>query len=102
MFEEHVQVVSLNMMGVLYEQMKISSSYVFTKFQEKHLKQLLVNYSGKVLMCGKMPPMKEVERYNRLAIKVIELYRVFYFGEQISELEQLIEAEYLGMKIVKY
>ena len=68
-FQEHMQVLSMNMMGALYEQMNISSAYIFSKFQEKHLKQLLSNYSEKVLMSGKMPPISSVNTYNNYAEK---------------------------------
>lgn len=68
-------------MGIMYEFMEITSSYIFSKFSEKSLKQLFEAYSTKVLLNGRMPPLEALKEYNKFVRRVINLYRVFYFGE---------------------
>lgn len=66
------------------------------------MKELFEGYSRKVLLNGRMPPIKQVEKYNKHLEKIIGLYKLFYYGEEISKLEQFIESQYLNLKLVKH
>lgn len=65
----------------------MDSSYIISIFGEDYFKEMIDEYVGKVLVCGKAPnDEKMVEIHN----EVLELYRAFYFGEKISPLEREI------------
>lgn len=80
----------------------LSSSYFIGRFAEKHLKALLDEYAGKVLLCGRTPRLDRMAQYRELRARAVEWYRVFFFGEEPTELEREIEAKYLTEKQQKF
>ena len=65
---------------------KINSAFIMSNFCEDYFKQMMDEYVGKVLVCGKAP--KDKKKYLEAENKVKELYRIFYFGEKRSYLER--------------
>lgn len=75
---------------------KINSAFIISNFSEDHFKQMLDEYVGKVLVCGKAPADGEAQQ--RVEEKAKELYWTFYFGEKRSPLERELEQAYLSAK----
>ena len=86
----------------MYELSQITTPYILSKFNEKHLKLLISSYVSKVLVSGRMPPINRLKEYRDKEEEVIRLYRVFFFGEELSRVDQLAEAEYLTTKQQKF
>lgn len=57
---------------------KINSAFIISNFSEDHFKEMLDEYVGKVLVCGKTP--KDPEAQARVENKAQELFKMFYFG----------------------
>jgi hypothetical protein len=55
-----------------------------------------------VLICGRTPPLASLPKYQQIRDKVVELYRVFFFGEQITQFEREVELKYLMDKQIKF
>lgn len=97
-----IETIPESVMAMHYEKMEITSAYTFSKFGEKAMRELFESYEQKVLLNGRMPPMGEVEKYNHFLERIIGLYRIFYYGQELSPLEQFIESQYLSLKLNKY
>lgn len=63
---------------------------------------MMDEYTKKVLINGSMPPLLEFDNYKTIKTKIINLYRTFFFGDELSELEKELEFRYLGLKQNKY
>ena len=54
------------------------------------------------MICGSTVPQDKHEAYWNQREKIVQMYRVFFFGEQLSQLEREIELQYLVEKQAKY
>jgi hypothetical protein len=79
---------------------RINSAFVISNFCEDHFKEMLDEYVGKVLVCGKAA--QEEEAQQAVEDQVMDLYWAFYFGEKRSPLERELEQAYLSSKQFKF
>jgi len=49
-----------------------------------------------------MPNMSEYQKYREIKEKVLKFYRLFFYGEIITPLENEIESSYLEEKLKKW
>jgi hypothetical protein len=58
---------------------------------------------GKLGVTGRdTPKMKDLRRDEEIRIKIYELFRLFFFGEEHTMMERVIETNYLEKKLDKY
>lgn len=80
----------------------IDTKYIMSICCEPYFKPMLDQYLSKVLVNGMVVPMKDLETYQKIKLKVVNLYKVFFFGDPISLYEREIEKKYLAMKQDKW
>ena len=84
-----------------FERGLINTQYMMSCNLEKHFKPFLDTVLDKVVMNGDVVPMKDSKKDEKLKSKAKSLYRRFFYGDDVSALELVIEKSYLGSKQVK-
>ena len=59
-------------------------------------------YASKVLISGGVVPMHLYKEHEKIREKVINLYKIFFFGEELTEFEKEIEFRYMALKQAKF
>lgn len=80
----------------------VDTKYIMSICCEPYFKPMLDQYLSKVLVNGMTVPMKDFDAYQKIKIKVLNLYKIFFFGDPISLYEREIEKKYLAMKQEKW
>ena len=93
--------MDINSMGRMSDMEQICPQFVMSAYLEEDFKPFLDEVMKKTVLNGDQVPMEmaKTEKSNRN--KLISLYRTFFFGESISDLEYGIERDYIGEKIEK-
>eukprot|EP01017_Pseudomicrothorax_dubius_P041819 TRINITY_DN6744_c0_g1_i2.p1 TRINITY_DN6744_c0_g1~~TRINITY_DN6744_c0_g1_i2.p1 ORF type:complete len:580 (-),score=146.87 TRINITY_DN6744_c0_g1_i2:150-1889(-) len=86
----------------MHEVGEIDTAYLISILCEDHFKPLIDALLSKVLVSGAMPPLERRSEHEALRQEVIRLYRVFFFGDEVTELERDLEYKYLYSKQEKY
>lgn len=76
----------------------IDTAYWISIFFEDYEKNMLDGMTDKLIICGRVPALDDMDNYNKLAEKVNGLIKTFYMGEELSPYEREIERMYLILK----
>lgn len=95
------ELLSVDTMGRMSDMNQIFPQFVMSAHLEEDFKPFLDEIMKKTVLNGDQVPMDQAktERANRN--KLIGLYRTFFFGDPVSDLEFAIEREYVGYKMDK-
>lgn len=99
-------------MGRRKDRGRIDSQFIIGVTLEDHFKEFLDEVCSKIVRNGYFttfylyfrdtPSLKDLKRHEELKEKALKLFRIFYFGENMSSLERAIEQRYLLAKQEKY
>lgn len=95
------ELMPIDTMGRMSDMGQICPQFVMSAHLEEDFKPFLDEVMKKTVLNGDQVPMElaKVERSNRN--KLVNLYRTFFFGDPVSDLEFAIEREYVGFKMDK-
>ena len=82
----------------MYQKDIIDSSYLISILTEPCFKELLDVYLSKILVNGSVVPLQEFRKYKNLKHKIIELYKAFFHGEKLTDLEEEILVHYCEIR----
>lgn len=95
------ELMSVDSMGRMSDMNQIIPQFVMSSLLEEDFKPFLDQVVKKTVLNGDQVPMSQsrVEESNRQSL--IKLYRRFFFGDPITDLEYAIEREYISEKMNK-
>lgn len=95
------ELLDIDTMGRMADMNQICPQFVMSAHLEEDFKPFLDEVMKKTVLNGDQVPLEfaKTERANRN--KLIGLYRTFFFGDPVSDLEFAIEREYVSYKIDK-
>ena len=79
----------------------INSQYIISCNVEEHFKPYQDTVLDRVVLNGDVAPMEECKKDEELRSKSVDIYRRFFFGDDLSPLELIIEKHYLVRKQLK-
>lgn len=80
----------------------IDTAYWISTFFEDYEKNMLDAMTEKLLICGRVPLIEDLENYSKVKDKVNFLITKFHMGDHLSPFEREIERMYLLLKQEKY
>lgn len=95
------QLMDVDSMGRMSDMNQICPQFVMSATQEEDFKPFLDEVMKKTVLNGDQVPMDQAKTEAANRNQLISLYRRFYFGDPVSELEFAIEREYVGAKMDK-
>lgn len=95
------KVPSIETLNSMHDRGNINSQYLIGCNFEEHFKPYLDTVLDRVVLNGDVAPMEESKKDEKLRSKSIEIYRRFFFGDDLSPLELVIEKNYLVKKQLK-
>jgi hypothetical protein len=85
----------------LHESDDINSQFLHSIWTEPYEKPLIGHAMQKVVMNGSVVPMLEKPKHDEIKNNVAKTLDVFYKGDKLSVLEEDIQRNYLGQKLLK-
>ena len=76
----------------------LDSGYWISSHFEDFEKNMIDSMMDKLILCGRVPLIEDLEEYNSLQKKINILINKFYFGDELSDFEREIERLYLMLK----
>jgi hypothetical protein len=95
------EIPNLDRVKQQYERGLINTQYVMGCNLENHFKPFLDTVLDKIVMNGDVVPMKDSKKDEKLKSHAKSLYRRFFYGDNLSKMEIVIEKQYLLGKQVK-
>ena len=103
----------LDDIGRQMERGHITPQFIMSTTFEDHFKPMIDQVCRKYVLNGYLlllifltsrdtPLMQNIAKDQQLKDKVVKWYRIFHFGEEISDFERFIERSYLTKKMAKY
>lgn len=96
------QLLHVDQMGKMHEMNQISSQFVMSALFEEDFKPFLDQVCRKTVLNGDQVPLEQARSEESNRNKLIELFRVFHFGQEMSQLEAIIEKNYILSKEHKF
>jgi hypothetical protein len=74
------------------------TGYIISRFFEEYEKPMYDSMLEKVIICGRVPFIEDLEAYSKIKLAVDELINKFYNGDKLTPMEREIERAYLYIK----
>lgn len=94
--------LDINTMGRMNDMGQLAPQFIMSALFEEGFKPFLDEVCRKTVMNGDQVPMEQARTEENNRNKLIELFRVFHYGDEMSELETLVERGYLQAKFEKF
>lgn len=96
------QLLDNDRLNKIFKTESIDTKYIMSICLEPYFKAVLDQYLQKVLVNGRTIPLNDLKKYEVIKKKVLNLFRMFFYGDQITLYERQIEKKYLAEKQKKW
>jgi hypothetical protein len=86
----------------LHEIKVLDSGYIISRFSEEYEKPMIDAALTKILCCGRVEYLEDIDYFTKIRKNVSDLINIFYNGEKLSPFEREIERAYLAVKRNKF
>lgn len=95
------QLMDIDSMGRMADMNQVCPQFVMSAMLEEDFKPFLDEVMKKTVLNGDQVPMDQAKTEDNNRKQLLSLYRRFFFGDPVTELEFAIEREYIGAKMDK-
>jgi hypothetical protein len=95
------QLMDVDSMGRMSDMNQICPQFVMSANLEEDFKPFLDEVMKKTVLNGDQVPMEKAKTEEANRNQLISLYRRFFFGDSVSQLEFAVEREYIAAKMDK-
>lgn len=95
------ELMNVEVMGRMSDMNQVTPQFIMSALLEDHFKYYLDEVCNKTVINGDQVPLHLAKKEESNRDRLIELYRIFFFGEEMSEFEQAVELNYLQKKYDK-
>lgn len=95
------QLMDVDSMGRMSDMNQICPQFVMSANLEEDFKPFLDEVMKKTVLNGDQVPMEKAKTEEANRNQLISLYRRFFFGDPVSQLEFAVEREYIAAKMDK-
>lgn len=96
------KLMSIDAMGREADLQQISPQFVMSAHFEEYQKPFLDEVVRKTLFNGDVVPLEHAKQEDVNRRKLVELFRKFNFGDDVSQFEAKVEEEYVAEKVLKF
>lgn len=94
--------MSIDAMGREADMSQISPQFVLSAHFEEYQKPFLDEVVRKTVINGDVVPLAEAKQEQVNRNRLVELFRKFHFGDDVSLFEAKVEEEYIAEKVLKF
>lgn len=96
------KLMSIDAMGREADLQQVSPQFVMSSHFEEYQKPFLDEVVRKTLFNGDMVPLEHAKQEDVNRRRLVELFRKFHFGDDVSQFEAKVEEEYVAEKVLKF
>jgi hypothetical protein len=96
------KLMSIDSMGREAEMNQVSPQFVMSSHFEEYQKPFLDEVTKKSVLNGDVVPMEHAQQEEVNRKKLVDLFRRFHFGDDVSLFEAKVEEEYIAEKVLKF
>lgn len=96
------KLMSIDAMGREADLQQISPQFIMSANFEEYQKPFLDEVVRKTLFNGDVVPLEHAKQEDVNRRKLVELFRKFNFGDDVSQFEAKVEEEYVAEKVLKF